>query len=242
MLGRKHLLASATISLIMVSGCAGVKYEAAEAFTLKDGQQQQIEILGAGEWRDTGILVSASETYALTSTGTWSMGAICGPTDASGAGVGPLCAGDPWGLGATGSTLIGRIGSKGKPFRVGDNFTLKPKTEGKLHLRSYDLIPFDNTGSVNVTILKQGAIVAAAPAATAPVEPPAPVVQTVSNVEASGFSSDPMAITFIQGPSRPDDVAVIIGNADYKKQGKDIPNIQPAYSDAATFKRYACVT
>ena len=225
----------------MLSGCAGVKYEAVEAFTLKDGQRKQIEIVGAGEWRDTGVLVSTSETYQLTATGTWNMGGFCGATDATGAGVNPLCAGDPWGLGATGSTLIGRIGSKGNPFRVGDNLTLKPNTEGKLYLRSYDLLPGDNTGAVNVTILRQGATVATAPSPK-PVQKPAPLQQTLSSAEPPGFLSDPMVITFKKGPSRPDDIAVIIGNADYKKQGKDIPNVKPAYSDAATFKRYAMTT
>ncbi|NQU55667.1 MAG: caspase family protein [Rhodospirillales bacterium] len=51
-----------------------------------------------------------------------------------------------------------------------------------------------------------------------------------------------MTITFPQGPTRPDDIAVIIGNADYKKQGKDIPNVKPAYADAASFKKYAMTT
>jgi hypothetical protein len=230
------------IGLIMLSGCAGVKYDPVEATTLQEGQQQQVEVLGAGDWRDTGIVVHNSETYELSASGTWNMGGICGTTDASGAGVNPFCAGDPWALGATGSTLIGRIGSTGNPFRVGDNFTLKPKTEGNLYLRSYDLIPFDNTGAVNVTILRQGITVASAPAAAKPVQEPTPVTQTLSSAEPSGFSSNPMSITFIQGPARPDDIAVIIGNADYKKQGKDIPNVKPAYSDAATFKRYAMTT
>jgi hypothetical protein len=230
------------IGLTALSACTGVKYDAVEAFTLKDGQKQQVEILGAGDWRDTGVVVNTSEIYQLSASGSWNMGGICGTTDASGAGVNPFCAGDPWALGATGSTLIGKIGSKGQPFRVGGNLTLKPEVEGNLYLRSYDLIPFDNTGAVNVTILRQGATVVSAPVAAEPAQQPAQAVQTLSNVEPSSFSNDPMSITFIQGPARPDDIAVIIGNADYKKQGKDIPNIKPAYSDAATFKRYAMTT
>ncbi len=238
---RTSLASLIIISLAALTGCAGVKYDPVEATTLQKGQQQQVEILGAGDWRDTGIVVHTSETYELTSNGTWSMGGFCGSTDASGSGVNPLCAGDPWGIGAIGSTLIGRIGSKGKPFRVGDNFLLKPKGNGNLFLRSYDLLPGDNTGAVNVTILRQGAIVASAP----PQLQPVPIVQptqTLSNIEPPRFSMDPMAITFRKGPSRPDDIAVVIGNADYKKQGKDIPNVKPAYSDAASFKEYAMTT
>jgi len=34
-------------------------------------------------------------------------------------------------------------------------------------------------------------------------------------------------------------VAVIIGNADYAKQGRNIPDVIPAYADAAGFKRFA---
>jgi TPR repeat protein len=37
---------------------------------------------------------------------------------------------------------------------------------------------------------------------------------------------------------KPNDIAVIIGNADYMKQGRDIPNIIPAYADAAGFKKW----
>jgi TPR repeat protein len=38
--------------------------------------------------------------------------------------------------------------------------------------------------------------------------------------------------------SNPDDVAVIIGNSNYKKQGKNIPNVSPAYADATAFKEW----
>jgi TPR repeat protein len=45
-------------------------------------------------------------------------------------------------------------------------------------------------------------------------------------------------IQFPKGPVRPDDIAVIIGNSNYKKLGKDIPNVIPAYSDAENMKHY----
>ncbi len=55
---------------------------------------------------------------------------------------------------------------------------------------------------------------------------------------ASAFPSTPIDVTFKRVAPRPDDIAVIIGNADYAKQGKDIPNVVPAYADAEGFKRY----
>lgn len=227
--GKINFIASVTMALTMLSGCVGTKYAPVKAAPLQQGQQRQVEILGAGDWRDTGIVVHTSETYELSASGTWSMGGICGTTNATGAGISALCAGDPWGLGATGSTLIGRIGSTGKPFRVGDSLSLKPKTEGNLYLRSYDLIPFDNTGAVNVTILRQGPILAATQTKTETSRQPSQISpQATPMPEQSRFSTDPMKIKFNQGPSRADDIAVIIGNADYKKQGKDIPNVKPA--------------
>ena len=39
-------------------------------------------------------------------------------------------------------------------------------------------------------------------------------------------------------PERPDDIAVIIANSNYTKQGKDIPNVDPAYNDAESIKKY----
>ncbi|MBT3361348.1 MAG: PDZ domain-containing protein [Rhodospirillales bacterium] len=43
---------------------------------------------------------------------------------------------------------------------------------------------------------------------------------------------------FPQSPPRPDDVAVIIGNADYSRLGLDLPDVDPAYADAEGVKRY----
>jgi len=52
------------------------------------------------------------------------------------------------------------------------------------------------------------------------------------------FPQEPVDVSFREGPSRPDDIAVIIGNADYGKLGKDIPNVQPAYADAASVRHF----
>ena len=53
------------------------------------------------------------------------------------------------------------------------------------------------------------------------------------------YPSEPVPVRFEPGLPRPDDIAVIIGNADYSKGGRDIPAVVPAYADAEGFKQYA---
>jgi len=50
--------------------------------------------------------------------------------------------------------------------------------------------------------------------------------------------SSTSVLQFKEVAKRPDDIAVIIANSNYKKQGKDIPNVDPAYNDAENIKRY----
>ena len=64
-----------------------------------------------------------------------------------------------------------------------------------------------------------------------------PPVQ-VAKKKTSPFPTTPINVKFPQANTRPDDIAVIIGNADYKKLGHDIPNVTPAYADAAGFRNY----
>ena len=52
------------------------------------------------------------------------------------------------------------------------------------------------------------------------------------------FPQKPMNIQFQKSKPNPNDVAVIIGNANYEKMGKDIPNVNPAYADAEGIKQY----
>jgi len=54
----------------------------------------------------------------------------------------------------------------------------------------------------------------------------------------SEFALKPIPINFPTTSIKRDDIAVIIGNANYKKQGKDIPNVNPAYADAEGIKKY----
>jgi len=53
------------------------------------------------------------------------------------------------------------------------------------------------------------------------------------------FSEQPLLLDFHAPAYRPDDVAVIIGNADYSRIGRDIPNVQPAHADAESMRIYA---
>jgi len=56
------------------------------------------------------------------------------------------------------------------------------------------------------------------------------------------FPRTPLTVTFAKEPERPGDIAVIVGNADYGKLGKDIPDVIPAYADAAGIRLYVTRT
>ena len=70
-------------------------------------------------------------------------------------------------------------------------------------------------------------------------QPPVTQVSAVFTRMSQGFPMAPVDVNFTQSAPRPNDIAVIIGNADYGKLGKDIPDVTPAYADAESFKRYA---
>lgn len=67
--------------------------------------------------------------------------------------------------------------------------------------------------------------------------PPAPA--SAAAAEGQGFPMRPVSVTFKPGKANPDDIAVIIGNANYKATARDIPDVVPAYADAESMKRYA---
>ncbi len=76
-----------------------------------------------------------------------------------------------------------------------------------------------------------------------PTDPPNPEkvgpMKVERRAEDSSFPQTPAVLKFPAGRARSDDIAVIIGNANYRKFGGDIPNVQPAYADAAGFRLYA---
>ena len=71
-------------------------------------------------------------------------------------------------------------------------------------------------------------------ASAAKTAPASPILQKVTNT----FPTNPIDVFFRSSPAQPDDIAVIIGNANYKKLGRDIPNVIPAYADAEGMRYY----
>jgi hypothetical protein len=69
--------------------------------------------------------------------------------------------------------------------------------------------------------------------------PPAPTFAAAPAPVTEAFPTKPVAVSFPRGKPNPDDIAVIIGNANYKSTAKDIPDVIPAYADAEGMKRYA---
>jgi hypothetical protein len=68
-------------------------------------------------------------------------------------------------------------------------------------------------------------------------EPAKPTYEIARQINTPDFPSDPIKVRHLPSSPQPDDIAVIIGNADYTK-GKDIPNVTPAYADAEGMRRY----
>ena len=65
------------------------------------------------------------------------------------------------------------------------------------------------------------------------------VKSTTTSETDKKFPTKPIYLNFKKAKPRRDDIAIIIANADYKKLGKDIPNVTPAYADAEGIRQYA---
>jgi hypothetical protein len=192
----------ALLAVVGLAACeSGRIYPPADKVDLDAGQTQNLQVFANGDWRDAGVTLRRGESYEITAEGSWTSGAFCGVTDASGAGVSPLCGGDPWGIGVGGSALIGRIGVNGKPFGVGKRIILKAEAEGPLFLRDYDLIEFDNTGFMQVRVRRHSET------AFLPAPAPAPALATPPVVS---------ALQFPLPPANEKRVALVIGNGAYK--------------------------
>jgi hypothetical protein len=123
---------------------------------------------GAGAGLDTGIALTAGESFAVSvaADDLWSAGALprwsnadglVGPllatgTDESGAAAGTLI-GQDWGLlhGFSYGELVGQIGG-GAYFAVGTNFDGAANASGDLKLFYWDTFTGDNSGSVAATV------------------------------------------------------------------------------------------
>ena len=113
---------------------------------------KSVQVRADEDWRDSGVRVRRGKRYHLRATGTWSMGLLCGKTDASGSGVGAFCDRDPWKIGASHSTLIGRIGEDGVAFPVRNELELVAKRDGVLYLNSYGQKTWANSDAITVQI------------------------------------------------------------------------------------------
>ncbi len=208
------------VLLLSLTACLGTlpQQESINPVELSVGEKHEVKIIAKALWQNSGIKVEPGYLYDIGAAGRWSMGPICGWTDASGAGVGAMC--------ADGSVLIGRIGRNAQSFKVGNHFTLSPKIAGTLYLRAADLdsMAWVNSGSMQVTIRKEGAVrrKAAPPPRTAriaPRSPPAPPPsRTRSDVDTPGFKS----------PDDPDKFALVIGIENYR----NLPRADYAERDA----------
>jgi hypothetical protein len=107
-----------------------------------------------------------------------------------------------------------------------------------------EAIGWIHEGSVQAMSVQSQPAMAAAPAkpgkpVAAPVAvSPAPTFAAPAPT-GDAFPTKPVAVSFPRGKAAPDDIAVIIGNANYKATAKDIPDVVPAYADAEGMKRYA---
>ena len=163
-----HSFAACALAIVLAA-CQAVDQPVAPAKMVADaavvpfGRPVEVDVVAASGWQSAGVKLAAGVTYRLTATGTWSVGPICGVTDANGNSASPLCI-DSLGIGVPGGTLLGRIGPNGKPFAVGTSKTLKPEAEGELFLGPYDRIPSDNTGTLKVRIVAEDGALGEEPA------------------------------------------------------------------------------
>ena len=252
-------------SVLLVASCGGrVKFQDYPDVRLGTGESRKVEIHAIGALRGTGVMVRTGERYRISATGTWSNGPICGVTEADGRGASGQCRNDPLNFGFLTHSLAGRIGQSGTPFFVGKRLDLEPRENGELFLEDYDHPDWYgvNSGSVDVTITNIPRVAATSQATTTSSASDSELARQklqierlkqeaeIARLKAAAerdkakranpeFPTTPVAVNFKRGQPNPDDVAVTIGNANYSRQGKDIPDVTPAYADAAGFKRYA---
>ncbi len=235
-LDRARISATVLLALLLGACAAAVPVgdqSAVPVHELRPGEKLQTTVQARAFWQNSGLMVEEGGAYDIRATGRWTMGPICGWTDPSGSGVAPICAG--------GSRLIGRIGEHGEDFHIGKKLTLEAEDGGVLFLRAADddNWVFVNDGSARVTIRRRTSVAAIPQRPVAP--PSAPTVTKPDRQSGASLSDRALPLTFTKRKMQPDDIAVIIGNADYQRQGQDIPNVVPAYADAESFKRYALI-
>ena len=222
----------------LLAACAGVQYTDQPLTAVDLTEAGAAPAVGtrvlaqADGWRNSGVLVRQSVTYALSSSGRWRAWPGCQWTDADGLGMyGGLCL-DLGGnilKGWTHQALIARIGEAGAPFAVGKSFQFVAPAEGLLylHINEHDGATGDNEGYMDVTIAlaQTQTPTVPAPAALAPGAPsPRAKKKAFSSAGAPGAQppaveaapSLPQAPAYqAPGKSIARRVALVIGNGAY---------------------------
>jgi hypothetical protein len=141
----KHFLRgmSVTVGLLALVGLESI---AAQAPTPARTPLATVAVSAALPWVDTGLTVHKGDHLSFEATGTIHWGSdedqVAGP-EGHGAKPGKLGAGG----------LIGRIGTTGKPFAVGNvHGPVTMPQAGRLYLGINDFIFKDNTGQFTVQI------------------------------------------------------------------------------------------
>ncbi|TXS94126.1 protein kinase [Parahaliea maris] len=115
----------------------------------------------ASRWQGTGLAIERGRSYRIKAGGSWKMGTLCNPTDATGKGMYALLCQNLGGQTVAGydhGALIGKIGRGSLAFYIGPEFTFTAGDEGELFLMGNDAAPYivDNSGSLSVTITSTG--------------------------------------------------------------------------------------
>ncbi len=200
------------------------------------GEDVTTTVLARNDWTSSGVLVRKGVTYRVTASGEWHMGGFCGRSGPSGRGSNSiLCFSfiPPFIIpGLEVGTLIGKIGSEGKPFLVGDQLEFEADRDGVLYFRANDPVTFDNTGYVTTkTALARRTAPPASVAATPPAGArEAPTVQPPSPVATPAVPSAPPPAV---GAARAQHWAVVIGVSSYADSR--IPSLRYAAADAKAF-------
>jgi hypothetical protein len=149
-------------------------------------------------WYDTKIQLTAGETVAITASGSVYVGAL-GKAKASLIYETPSGAPDyisptkkpylapelaPW-------SLIGRIGSNGEAFAVGENATFTTTGSGELYLSINDNFFPDNAGVWNVSVQESDI--------ATPLTTPAPAIASQANVISSPSVQIGPVMKFVDG-------------------------------------------
>jgi hypothetical protein len=178
---------AALLILLALTALAPLGAAAYQAGFAPPGQASLTVMANAPTWTNSGFRVERGQSYGIRAEGRWRVYPPCPETGPDGANLySPTC----WNVLITKhirdvshGALIARIGEGGKPFAVGDSLDFEAQADGVLYFSINDNIPFDNTGSVRVTIgpgLGGATPVPAQTPAPSEIAPPAPKPQAKS--------------------------------------------------------------